>query len=61
MLSGRPKPAAAQKKMVVVQFRAPITYDPADAQAAEEEVRTGGRCRVLGRWPSLLWLPCRCP
>ncbi|EFN56920.1 hypothetical protein CHLNCDRAFT_143436 [Chlorella variabilis] len=35
LFSGLPKPA--QKKKVVVQFRVPISYDPADVKAVEEE------------------------
>lgn len=44
LFSGLPKPA--QKKKVVVQFKVPISYDPADVKSnLEEEV--GDRCACL--------------
>lgn len=40
LFSGLPKPAA--KKRVAVQFRVPISYDPADVKGDPDEVRRGG-------------------
>lgn len=60
LFSGLPKPA--QKKKVVVQFRVPISYDPADVKAVEEVGRAGwmdGQPAGLVREAGGRWRPLR--